>query len=424
MDRKRIGSILALALVLAAASTPAYAAALPPEQALATLARGEQTTVTGREGGTESGILFSIGKDHITLRDGAKLRSIPIAQIKTIQQGGRTITLAAESAPAKDAPHEPKQAPEKAGPPVAWEKLIEEKLNKKISFDFVETPLQDVVAFVSSLSDITIVLDPQAVKGKAPAVTLRVQDMRLGSALQWVCKLAGLTCVPLDGALFVTTAARARAAAREDGEGADLRKLPRPLADAMGKRITFDFVETPFQDVVAFLSSLADICLVVDPQAIAGREPTVTLRVAGMPLDQALRWVCRVIELTYTGRDGAVFITTPELAKKAAALDKELGPLAPARHLPDAMAKEISFDFVETPLPDVVAFLQLTANLNIIADPQATKGRELSVTLRVSKMRADSALRWVGRSVGMVCVWHQGALFFTTPETARALLKK
>ena len=88
--------------------------------------------------------------------------------------------------------------------PQEWEGRINEAMGKKISFDFVETPLQDVIAFVSSLTDVTIVLDAEAIKDEAPTVTLRVNDMRLEAALNWVLKLVNLKYTLKDEAVFVS----------------------------------------------------------------------------------------------------------------------------------------------------------------------------------------------------------------------------
>jgi len=94
--------------------------------------------------------------------------------------------------------------------PQPWEMKIRESMNKKISFDFVETPLQDVIAFISSLADVTIVLDTEAVKDEPHSVTLRVNDMRLQSALNWVLKLVGLKYTLKDEAIFISKAERIR----------------------------------------------------------------------------------------------------------------------------------------------------------------------------------------------------------------------
>jgi tetratricopeptide (TPR) repeat protein len=88
--------------------------------------------------------------------------------------------------------------------PEEWENRIKEAMGKKISFDFVETPLQDVISFISSLVEVTIVLDTEAIKEEAPAVTLKVTDMRLEAALNWVLKLVGLKYTLKDEAIFIS----------------------------------------------------------------------------------------------------------------------------------------------------------------------------------------------------------------------------
>ncbi|NQT88605.1 hypothetical protein HQ560_17700, partial [bacterium] len=90
--------------------------------------------------------------------------------------------------------------------PEAWESAIRAAMNKKISFDFVETPLQDVISFISGVVDVTIVLDNEAIRDEAqpPVVTLRVNEMRLESALKWVLKLVNLKYALRDEAIFVS----------------------------------------------------------------------------------------------------------------------------------------------------------------------------------------------------------------------------
>jgi tetratricopeptide (TPR) repeat protein len=89
-------------------------------------------------------------------------------------------------------------------PPEEWEMRIREALEKKVTFDFIETPLPDVLSFLGSLTGVTLVLDTEAVKGASPNVTLRVQEMRLEAALNWLCKLAGLGYTLRDEAVFIS----------------------------------------------------------------------------------------------------------------------------------------------------------------------------------------------------------------------------
>jgi tetratricopeptide (TPR) repeat protein len=89
-------------------------------------------------------------------------------------------------------------------PPEEWEARVREAMNKRVSFDFVETPLQDVLSFLGSFADVGIILDQDAIKGQNPQVTLRVKDMRLETAMNWICKLTGLRYTLKNEALFIS----------------------------------------------------------------------------------------------------------------------------------------------------------------------------------------------------------------------------
>ncbi len=74
-------------------------------------------------------------------------------------------------------------------------------LNKKLSFDFVETPLRDVLTFLGESLRVNIVLDPALDPGTP--ITLRVKDMSGGNALSWIARLAGGEMRVEDGAVLV-----------------------------------------------------------------------------------------------------------------------------------------------------------------------------------------------------------------------------
>jgi hypothetical protein len=93
--------------------------------------------------------------------------------------------------------------------PPEWKTKLLKRMETKVSFDFVDCPLADVVAFLRNLTGTNIVLDPDAVKDD-PEITLRVTDMRLGTALDWILRFAKLGYVLRDEAIFITTMERLR----------------------------------------------------------------------------------------------------------------------------------------------------------------------------------------------------------------------
>ena len=89
--------------------------------------------------------------------------------------------------------------PKPAAPDAA--KLARVLDERNVSFDFVRTPLQDAVAFMRQLLDINVILDPD-VDGKVP-VTVRVNDMAAGKAMQWLAKVGGAEMKLQDGAVYL-----------------------------------------------------------------------------------------------------------------------------------------------------------------------------------------------------------------------------
>jgi hypothetical protein len=86
-----------------------------------------------------------------------------------------------------------------------WQKEIQEQLQQRISFDFVDTPLADVVAFLVNKTKVNIILDPAAVEGDDVPVTLKVTDMKLKAAIEWVLRLVSRSNSFRNGALFIST---------------------------------------------------------------------------------------------------------------------------------------------------------------------------------------------------------------------------
>ena len=87
----------------------------------------------------------------------------------------------------------------------AWAQEIRRRLDKRVSFEFVQTPLSEAVQFLQNLTKVNMILDPVAIKdvGDAP-ITLRVSQMKLELALDWILRLAGLQYMLKDNAIFIS----------------------------------------------------------------------------------------------------------------------------------------------------------------------------------------------------------------------------
>lgn len=87
----------------------------------------------------------------------------------------------------------------------AWVREIKRKLQERVSFEFVRTPLSEAVRFLQNLTGVNMILDPQAIEdiGDVP-ITLRVTRMSLDLALGWILRLADLQYTLKDNAVFIS----------------------------------------------------------------------------------------------------------------------------------------------------------------------------------------------------------------------------
>jgi len=72
----------------------------------------------------------------------------------------------------------------------------------RTSFDFKDTPMTKAVFEIQRLSGLNIVLHQDLARAN-PTITLRVKNMPLGSALDWICHLAGARYVLVDQAIYI-----------------------------------------------------------------------------------------------------------------------------------------------------------------------------------------------------------------------------
>jgi tetratricopeptide (TPR) repeat protein len=104
------------------------------------------------------------------------------------------------------------------------------------------------------------------------------------------------------------------------GHGRTARgKLPRPdsapqepweqeLQAKLAQEVTVDFNATPLSECVKQLATMADVNIVLDPEA--SQDLPITMPAARVPVDVILRWMARFADLRYCIREGAVLLAT------------------------------------------------------------------------------------------------------------------
>ncbi|MBM4032348.1 MAG: hypothetical protein FJ291_11235 [Planctomycetes bacterium] len=75
---------------------------------------------------------------------------------------------------------------------------------KKVTFDFVDTPVADAMEFMRQLVGVNMVLAPEV--DRQATLTLKGNDMLVGQALQWMARLVGAKMEVKDGAVVVQLA--------------------------------------------------------------------------------------------------------------------------------------------------------------------------------------------------------------------------
>ena len=83
------------------------------------------------------------------------------------------------------------------------------------------------------------------------------------------------------------------------------------------------------------------------------------------------------------------------------------------------LRKEASFDFIATPLPDVLAYISHWTGVPLVLDDEHVQdAHELEVTLRLENVHADDALKWALRLVALDYVVREHDVLVTTRDEA------
>ncbi len=80
------------------------------------------------------------------------------------------------------------------------------------------------------------------------------------------------------------------------------------------------------------------------------------------------------------------------------------------------LEQEITTDFSETDLLEVIAYLQQVSGANIILDPRVVSNNPPTVTMRVEKMRLKHALDFVMKLTALKYAVRDEAIYVSTPE--------
>jgi type II secretory pathway component GspD/PulD (secretin) len=254
----------------------------------------------------------------------------------------------------------------------------DKKLQRKMTFEFTDTPLTEAVKFLSNLCKVNFVFDPGADADRV-AVSKEVSDLPLKEALTQMLDDAGLDIEPLDEALFIFK----KGVYRKPSEGP-----PKPLtaeqADAFKQAIR-EMASEEFATREAASKKIAAL----------GRDAQPLLEETLKESKDAE--VRRRVQAALSPFQARSFATDPPEVAKAL----------------DAFGKKVTFEFVQTPLADAVVFMDKLLDAKITVDKAVA---ESSVSLRVKDMTAANALRWIARLGNVRLAVQAGELTLVKPD--------
>lgn len=113
------------------------------------------------------------------------------------------------------------------------------------------------------------------------------------------------------------------------------------LRDRLDQRVSFEFAEQPFEDVVAFLHSVTGVNIIVAPSVTAKGGINITLRAKDMRFGDALKWVLELGGLKMAMKDQAIFISDQAITGAVALRMYDVADLVAAKR--DFPGRELAF---------------------------------------------------------------------------------
>lgn len=290
------------------------------------------------------------------------------------------LLLAAPLAAQEPAPPPP---PEKKDARAEIEQVL---ASRKVTLNFPDTPVEEVVAFLQDLTGLNVVLDPRV--DLQAVVNLQVRDLGLGKALGLICEGAGLKhrvwCDVLYLAPKDATLPDPPALPEGDGAAKKVRE----------QRMTLNFDQTPLKDALSFVRDVTGLdALVTSEASKLARDATVTLRLRNVPLASALSLALVPHGLTWGLKDGALVV---EPRKADAPAPK--GGLTEAE-LKAALDRVITVNVSAVTIHEAAAKIGQLANVPVEVGPDVPRDEPTSLSFPDVKAREafDLLCRTTGR---------------------------
>jgi len=295
------------------------------------------------------------------------------------------------------------------GEPTVAERKIEKALDEPTEFDFVETPLEDVVLYLKNQHQIEIQIDRRALRmvdlDPGTPITKELEGISLRSALRHMLRELDLGFAITDEVLLITTP-----------EEAHHRLYPRvyPVGHLIAGADDPEAAQRDFALLCELIKSTANpTCWneVGGPGSIDGIPPRVP-NAAVVVQDRATH---EEVEQILALLDRATKVKPGEGPIALWNIDPGEGKIR------QALQSSTELDFVEASLEDVVDYLSHRHDIEIVIDRRALEDvglpTDTPITRNLKGISLRSALRLMLRELDLTYYIQDGLLLITTPES-------
>jgi hypothetical protein len=193
---------------------------------------------------------------------------------------------------------------------------------------------------------------------------------------------------------------------------APVQPIPAPSVfdHRMDQLITVDFKDNSLPDCIDLMRKVSGLNFIIDPQLQNATTPLVTLRVQRMTLRHVLAHIGRLTGTTCVQRDTA-YVIQADSAVMMTTLAAPFDFTSADARMRTELERRVTFDFVDTPLTDVISFLGQISSANMVVMP-AVSSANSSVTLKVRDMSLQDAIKWLGEMTNTSVRYADLALVF------------
>ncbi len=188
----------------------------------------------------------------------------------------------------------------------ATEAVLRKMTATRISLNFVEAPLADVLMFYREFSGINMILDAEVSKPEEKMITFRVDELPFDQALDLTLKMVDLDWCVDEGVIVVSTkdgiAKRAESRKKPVESDADAAAWKAEMQRVLeNTRIDLDFTDASLEDIIGFLREFSRINIEIDQKVREDgtAEKKITFQLRDMPLKSTLKLLLDQYELTY-----------------------------------------------------------------------------------------------------------------------------